>query len=239
MIPVTMPFFGGVRMAQAKYHRLRLSEERCLVGDDKDFSEEQEPHLPSRSLRWHQIALYTALAVLTILLVTISTLYIELLHRTSPRPQLTCGKTVAEAKEAGCSFDRLTKSWLPAECPRNYEEEYVQFPLTLNMTNLTSWHYWDDADHGKEITDEEMALFAETRPLHNMSWLSTARMHLAHCAFTLMRRADAEEAGKRMDATAEHLPHMKHCLQMLLDAAMKAPGIDRRTASGEVGFGAC
>ncbi|KAI0107897.1 hypothetical protein GGR51DRAFT_548347 [Nemania sp. FL0031] len=144
-----------------------------------------------------------------------------------------------ESKNAGCTFDRLTKAWLPAQCPRYYEEEYIQFPATLNLTNITGWHYWEDHATTKEITDEEMAFFAETRPVGDMSWVSTNRMHLAHCAFVLMRRADAEEAGERMDATSEYIPHMKHCLQMLLNAAMKAPGIDKPLAEGQVGFGAC
>ncbi|KAI1114941.1 hypothetical protein F5Y14DRAFT_461041 [Nemania sp. NC0429] len=235
-----MNLFEKIRIPQARYQSVHLSEEESLTEDDHEYL--LQKHILRASLnrpKWRSIIIYTAIAALAVSFITISTLYLQLLHQHAPRPQLLCGTSIAEAREAGCTFDRLTKAWLPAECPRYYEEEYLRYPSTLNMTNLTSWHYWEDRATTKEITDQEMAVFAETRPLHDMSWVSTNRMHLAHCAFVLMRRADAEEAGERMDATTEYIPHMKHCLQMLLDAAMKAPGIDRPLAEGQVGFGAC
>ncbi|KAJ8130360.1 hypothetical protein O1611_g3272 [Lasiodiplodia mahajangana] len=222
-----MHFFGKVRIPQVRYQSLRLSEE-SLTEDDKYLLEGHQSPLRSHLSRWRPIAIYAAVAALVVSFITISTLYLQLLRQHAPRPQLTCGTSVAEAKKAGCTFDRLTKAWLPAQCPRYYEEEYVQFPATLNMTNITGWHYWEDHATTKEITDEEMAFYAETRPVGDMS-----------CAFVLMRRADAEEAGERVDATSEYIPHMKHCLQMLLNAAMKAPGIDKPLAEGQVGFGAC
>ncbi|KAI3331418.1 hypothetical protein HD806DRAFT_477303 [Xylariaceae sp. AK1471] len=234
-----MHFFGQLRVPQIRYHSLRLSDEEPFPRDDKYVLEEHEPRVVSKLLYWRPIIIYTGIAALAVSLVTISTLYLQLLHQHAPRPQLTCGTSIAEARQAGCTFDRLTKAWLPAQCPRYFEEEYLQFPSTLKMMNMTSWQYWEDRATTKEVTDEEMSMYAETRPLHAMSWVSTDRMHLAHCAFVLMRRADAVEHGERMDATAAYNPHMKHCLQMLLDAAMKAPGIDRPTAEGQVGFGAC
>ncbi|KAI1155869.1 hypothetical protein F4825DRAFT_405943 [Nemania diffusa] len=233
-----MHFFAKIRVPQVKYHSVRLSED-SLATDDKYLLQEHQSRVRSYLSRWHLAIIHIALAALAVTSITISILYLRLLHQYAPRPQLTCGTSVAEARKAGCSFDRLTKAWLPAECPRYYEDEYIQFPATLNMTNMTGWHYWEDRTTAKEITDQEMSLFAETRPLGDMSWVSTNRMHLAHCAFVLMRRADIEEAGERMDATTEFIPHMKHCLQMLLNAAMKAPGIDKPLAEGQVGFGAC
>jgi hypothetical protein len=174
-----MRFFSKVRLPQVKYHSLRLSEEESLAEDDKYLLQEHQSRVRSHLSGWYLAILYIALAALAVATITTSTLYLQLLHRHAPRRQLTCGTSVAEARKAGCTFDRLTKAWLPAECPRYYEDEYIQFPSTLNMTDITGWHYWEDRTTTKEITDQEMALFAETRPLHDMSWVSTNRMHLA------------------------------------------------------------
>ncbi|KAH7323277.1 hypothetical protein B0I35DRAFT_510442 [Stachybotrys elegans] len=141
-----------------------------------------------------------------------------------------------EAQDRNCSFDRLTKAWLPAECPRYYETEFLQLPTAIN---ISSWQYWEDFAATKEVTDAEMAIFAETKPQHAQTWVSTTRMHLAHCVYVLMRQADAYAAGERLDWTSKDVPHAKHCLQMLLDTAMTAPDIDTAIARGEVGFGAC
>lgn len=181
-----MNLFEKIRLPQARYQSVRLSEEELLAEDDDEYLlQKHHPRVSPNHPHWRSIFIYAAIATLAISLTTVSTLYLQLLHHHAPRPQLLCGTSVTEAREAGCSFDRLTKAWLPAECPRYYEEEYLQFPSTLNMTNLTSWHYWEDRATTKEITDQEMALFAETRPLHDMSWVSTNRMHLAQYDFPI------------------------------------------------------
>ncbi|KAI1754836.1 hypothetical protein F4782DRAFT_491744 [Xylaria castorea] len=216
-----------------RYHRLRLSEERgeksCTEKDE--YAGEQSKGLASRT-----VTVSIAIIALAVSLVTISTFYVQLLRQHAPRPLLTCGKSIEEAREAGCSFDRLTKTWLPAACPRHYEEQFVQYPSTLN---ITEWTYWTDLSATEEITDDDMALFAETKARDAASWVSTLRMHIAHCAFGLMRRSDLTNAGERIDLATAPLDHTHHCIRLLLEAAMRAPGIDVPLAQGKVIFGAC
>ncbi|KAI1144730.1 hypothetical protein F4825DRAFT_458335 [Nemania diffusa] len=226
-----MGFLVDLRLPQITYHRLRLSEDKAYVGKDEYDAGET----PKRS-SWHIITLYTIIIALAISLAAVSTLYVRSLRQHAPRPLLTCGNSIEAAKHAGCSFDLLTKTWLPAACPRPYEQEFARFPSTLN---ITEWKYWTDMTITKEITDEDMAVFAETKPRGEISWVSTLRMHLVHCAFGLMRRSALLDAGERIDFATIPLDHTRHCINLLLEAAMKAPGIDTSYSQGKVIFGAC
>lgn len=218
-----------------RYHRLPLSDnnEKSSTENDGERTREQQ----SKWLSPWNVIVAIIIAALAVSLITVSTLYVQLLHQHAPRPLLTCGKSIEEAKQAGCSFDRLTKTWLPAACPRRYEEQFVQYPAS--RLNMTEWKYWTDLSTTEEITDDDMALFAETKHRGEVSWVSTLRMHIAHCAFGLMRRSDLTDAGERIDLATAPLDHTHHCIEMLLDAAMRAPGIDVPLAQGKVIFGAC
>lgn len=238
-----MHFFRQMSLLDVKYERVHTSDEDPLsYGKGKGEAPTTDllnNHFLGRS-SWGIAILCVVTTTLAVSLTIVSTLYIqEIQYDTSaPVPLLTCGTTIHEAKQAGCSFDRLTKAWLPAECSRKYEEEFVEYPASrLNMTD--GWRYYEDTPGRPEVTDEDMALYAETRPMGDMTWVSTTRMHLAHCAFVLMRRADADETGVRLDKTSEFASHAKHCLSMLLTSAMKAPDIDIVQSEGQVGFGAC
>ncbi|KAI8633286.1 hypothetical protein F5Y19DRAFT_490483 [Xylariaceae sp. FL1651] len=204
--------------------------------DDGFFSADEKQVYRSKTPSKYFNITYAVIAVLTAALITISTLYIQLRHQHAPRPLLVCGTTVEEARRAGCEFDRLTLTWLRPECPRHYEEEFTQLPAKYN---LTGWHYFADSAMTNEVTLEEVGAFAETRPPKEYVWTSTQRQHIAHCAYALMRRADAEIAGERVDGTSRDLPHMKHCLHSLLNAAMQAPHIDTKRSEGQVAFGGC
>ncbi|TRX92274.1 hypothetical protein FHL15_006889 [Xylaria flabelliformis] len=219
-----------------RYHRLRLSEEKeeKLCAENDEYAGEQSKGLASRT-NIVRVAILAIIA-LAVSLITVSTLYIQLLRQHAPRPLLTCGESVEEAQQAGCSFDRLTKTWLPAACPRHYEEQFVQYPSKLN---ISEWKYWTDLSATEEITDDDMALLAETKARSTASWVSTLRMHIAHCAFGLMRRSDLSDAGERIDLATAPLDHTHHCIELLLEAAMLAPGIDAPLAQGSVIFGAC
>ncbi|KAI1355532.1 hypothetical protein F5Y01DRAFT_310973 [Xylaria sp. FL0043] len=225
-----MGLLEHLRTHRITYHRISLSEQKSRAESDEDAGE--QPKYPDS----RTIIVSIIILVLTVSLIIVSTLYINLLRQHAPRPLLTCGKSIEEAREAGCSFDRLTKTWLPSTCSRDYEEQFLQYPSTLN---ISEWKYWSDLSAAQEITDDDMAVFAETKSRVAASWVSTMRMHLAHCAFGLMRRSDMLETGDRIDLALAPLDHAHHCIRMLLDTAMRAPGIDAPIAQGGVIFGAC
>jgi hypothetical protein len=236
-----MHFSQQMSLPDVKYQRVHTSEEdppASVKGEALTVELSNNPYARRSSLG--TVILCAVTAALAVSLTVVSTLYIQDIRHNNPAPLplLTCGNTIHEARQAGCPFDRLTKAWLPAECSRKYEEEFLEYPASrLNMTD--GWKYYEDTPDRAEVTDEDMALYAETRPMGDMSWVSTTRMHLAHCAFVLMRRANADETGVRLDKTSDFASHAKHCLSMLLASAMKAPDIDIVQSEGQVGFGAC
>ena len=70
---------------------------------------------------FHQLVTFTLIAALAI----IGTLHMRLRASIAPPPRLDCGLSLEEAHAKGCTFDPLSKSWLPAECPRYGMEEYL------------------------------------------------------------------------------------------------------------------
>ncbi|KAI1309801.1 heterokaryon incompatibility protein-domain-containing protein [Xylaria venustula] len=178
-----MRFSEYFRASSTRYHRLSLSEGKSYA---KSENAGEQPMRPS----FGPIFIGIVIVTLSVSLITVSTLYVRLLHQYAPRPLLTCGESIKEAQEAGCTFDRLTKTWLPSVCSRRYEQQFLEYPLTLNITD---WKYWTDLSATEQITDDDMAVFAETKSRHDSSWVSSMRMHLSHCAFGLLRRSDMLE----------------------------------------------
>ncbi|KAJ3566719.1 hypothetical protein NPX13_g7030 [Xylaria arbuscula] len=213
------------------YHRLSSEGEESRVHREDVGT----PSLSSQRSAWRDMTTYSFIIILSISLVILSILHLKLIRESSPPPRLTCGNSVEEAQQAGCSFDRLTKSWLHPGCPRPYDEDFVKYPSRHNMSE---WRYWTDLTLSKEITDEDIAAGAD-RPQEETRWIGTARMHLVHCAFGLMRRSDALHDGKRLDYATRPLSHTKHCIKLLLESAMLAPGIDKPIVSGTAILGAC
>ncbi|KAI1120128.1 hypothetical protein F5Y10DRAFT_273385 [Nemania abortiva] len=227
---------GDLRSPNIKYHRFDTLEENACNEKYEDAGEDQKFSC-SHTSPCTSIPYYLFMLILVGIAIGLLAIYtIGTPQTRASQTLLTCGSSIDEAKRGGCSFDVLTKTWLPEACPRYYEQEFADFPSTLNMTE---WKYWTDLTTTEEITDETMAVFAETKPRGQVSWVSTMRMHLAHCAFGLMRRSAALDAGERVDLATAPLDHTQHCIELLLDAAMRAPGIDAPLAQGKVIFGAC
>ncbi|KAI1326982.1 hypothetical protein F5Y16DRAFT_399908 [Xylariaceae sp. FL0255] len=184
------------------YHRLRLSEEKMVTDPDDIIG--HETLIPSQRPSRHTIITYGLITLLTISLIILSTLYLQLLRQTSyppssssppAQPLLTCGRTIAEARQAN------------------------------SLHNMSDWRYWTNLSLSTEITDEDMALVVE-RPRSETGWVSTIRMHLVHCAYGLMQRSGALDAGDRLDLATSPLDHTKHCIELLLHSAMQDPAID-------------
>ncbi len=93
--------------------------------------------------------------------------------------RLHCGNSLAEALACGCIFDQLTLNWLPQPCVRTTEDDFKQFN--------GSWPYWSDHEGIDPINpDTELSL-----RVGDEGFWTTQREHTAHCAFLLIRVADA------------------------------------------------
>lgn len=148
-------------------------------------------------------------------------------QRVDPEHKLDCGSSVEEAIGRGCTFDHLTLLWLPQECVRTGNDEFRQY----NDEN-GAWHYWTDKQGTNTITDLPHALDKE-------GFWTTQREHTAHCAFVFMRLVDAANGDGIFDQKTWSYEHGEHCARLLLERAMKAPGLDEDMQWARVTFGSC
>ncbi|KAK0385266.1 hypothetical protein NLU13_7742 [Sarocladium strictum] len=111
--------------------------------------------------------LVVVILLLATTLALLSTFHIVLLQRLSQPGEIgshrqetqhlakthaDCGASVAEAKSKGCTWDELTKAWIPSQCPQFGLDEYKTEGMLANPhDNATSWPYYADQDGEVEV----------------------------------------------------------------------------------------
>jgi len=140
-----------------------------------------------------------------------------------------CGSSVEEAASNNCTFDPLSDLWLPQECSRAYNEEYV------NFKDGAPWRYWADEEGHFEI-------FNRSSYVDGQHYWSTEEDHLVHCAFMILRFADTLETGVGfgLDGRKTLTEHMSHCTNALLRAALTGGAdLDFINTETKSGIGSC
>jgi len=153
----------------------------------------------------------------------------------SAHSRTNCGTSIKEALSLNCTYDHLSKAWLPDFCPRDMNEEFI-----LASENGTRWKYFRDSEAKIEIKD--IASLAHSGP--GEMWFSTKREHIAHCRYMILRlhRAlkRATQGDLRIDDLLMAYGHTEHCVGMMYDMASKSGDVDSAIGStGDVVFGAC
>ncbi|KAI1336268.1 hypothetical protein F5Y15DRAFT_427162 [Xylariaceae sp. FL0016] len=150
-----------------------------------------------------------------------------------------CGASVAEAKAKGCTWDELTKAWLPTECPRYGADEFKSEGILTNThDNATSWTFYADQAGTSEIILSVLAA-DEARDPDSPVW-GTTRQHLTHCAFALKRVIYSYNEGLAQYPKMTKMHHVNHCVDTLLRRALRAdPDVDLITTTARVQFGNC
>lgn len=153
----------------------------------------------------------------------------------SAQSRTNCGRSIKEALSLNCTYDHLSKSWLPDFCPRDLNQEFI-----LTSENGTEWKYFRDREATIEIKD----IFSLAHLGPGEMWFSTKREHIAHCRYMILRLHRALERAClgdfRMDATLQTYAHTEHCVGMMYDMASKAVDVDSGMGSnGDVVFGTC
>lgn len=187
---------------------------------------------PSRT---HILLLYIACFILSAALFTVTAVFFHQteLHQISGS-SATCGYTIQEAKASGCTFDHLTKTWLPSRCTRHGEPNF----LKISASNNDTWPYWADERGIQALDIDEVALLAGTEG----EWWTTVREHLSSCAWMTIRMAHAYTSGERVDGLAGQFHHVRHCTLLMLGHAWHSPAIDdiyTRLGGTKTGFGEC
>ncbi len=139
-----------------------------------------------------------------------------------------CGNSSAEALAQGCTFDPLTFTWLPARCPRDMLNEF------LDYSGREPWKYWMDKAGTVPVRDDYQEVLQGT-----WYWTTNAE-HLTHCVFMVLRYYKITERGETPDRLTMSYGHTKHCLMLLLDIAETSwPYWNTINTHGNSGFSYC
>lgn len=191
-----------------------------------ELSEEENEETNTRPKTQALSKTRTCILSSSITLILSTIVFIALLVPGTPVSKSSCGQSIGEATALGCQFDELVGDWLPPHCSRVGITEYRAF-------GGGSWDYWADKN-GTTPTPDLSKLSGGS------AWWTTDGAHLAHCAFMLVRVADAYHNGLRIDEDkAGNMNHTLHCARFLLNSAMKSPTVDQIRSIGYVGFGTC
>lgn len=174
--------------------------------NERQPSNIQRYQLIKTALRKYTVHLLVGLGV-TAIIVGFS---VSKLHRGGNSPPLLCGNSSAEAESLGCTFDQLTWSYYPPECPHYANDEFLSFE---------QWRYYDDP-HSKIPASSENW----TRALDNKQKLWGERgEHLSHCVFMFLSIGQIIRDGTPLPSKLAEYEHLAHCSEYLLSALKTDP----------------
>jgi hypothetical protein len=123
-------------------------------------------------------------------------------------PSRMCGNSSAEAISLGCTWDQLTWSWLPPDCPHYANEEFLQ---------AEDWKFYTDPLGKQEAVGETWR-----NAMDNLVDLwGERREHLTHCVYLFLSLGQVIR-----DSTPHHqrltgYEHVHHCSKIILEALRK------------------
>jgi hypothetical protein len=180
---------------------------------------------------------WSLITVLSVALIIMIATYLRLNEQTKPLVALKCGNRIEEAEAAGCTFDLLSKTWLPGNCTRYGTEEYIHAAADINQTR---WQYWEDGERARELDDQQLSLLSQRNETNERQlWASTDREYLTHCAWMIIRLAHAQMTGDRVDTATTNFDQTKQCALAMLQKAMSAPNLDAIFTRGGISLGSC
>ncbi|MCJ1329218.1 hypothetical protein MMC10_005896 [Thelotrema lepadinum] len=117
-------------------------------------------------------------------------------------PPLDCGRTVDEAKAAGCIFDVMSFHWVPPQC---YDAEITDLFLAAR-----DWK-WYSKYHGNASDEIPIETIREG---HTSAWVPW-EYHPVHCTHQWRKMHRAFAAGRPLDSALGNYNHTLHCEEML------------------------
>ncbi|KAI0874872.1 hypothetical protein GGS24DRAFT_489680 [Hypoxylon argillaceum] len=144
-----------------------------------------------------------------------------------------CGKTPAEARALGCSYDLLSATWWPAACEdqstaREFEE-WLRSPKRVRP-----WPFYLDKNGTQHLeTLEQLSEMA------GQDIWTTQEFHTGHCMLWWKRLHKSMEGRIATNIWAGEYHHTAHCSSLLLTTDWATVGeIVARVPSGG-GYGWC
>jgi len=140
---------------------------------------------------------------------------------TSSAKLITCGGSVAEARQRGCKYDILLNNWVPAPC---YDDEFL-----AEYKDDGSWGAYADKNMTQRLTVEQMS--------QRDFYYTSIRDHVNHCAIMWRKQFWAlYEERPAFDTVIANPGHTEHCSQYLMDVMEAKWTEPTRT---EMGFAGC
>ena len=203
------------------------AEQEKLISDEYD-----EKHF-NRKRKWTPATRSSLITLVTITALSstlLSGIALQLLHlldppNSFPQPGTRfgfCGDNPnpSSARQANCTFDVMSFSWLPAAC--------AEPELTKEFLGLRNWTWWVDANKTTPVPFDEVAWGDHTE------LYVTREYHMYHCTYMwrklhrgLLRGQSNTEGRGVVDTYIGQYGHTAHCEMMLLGMEGDEGGIDK------------
>lgn len=146
-----------------------------------------------------------------------------------------CGPTTAEAKNRGCTFNKLHNRWMSPNCAADFEPARDAIFKALGG-DLPKFIFYRDVDGepGAEITDDELNDLDVLTP----AW-TTVGHHMTHCMYLLLQAAAALNLGTKADMVVHAWEHAGHCATVIINVTKTAPGWNDVASFGHTQSGVC
>ncbi|KAI0127133.1 hypothetical protein BJ170DRAFT_581941 [Xylariales sp. AK1849] len=122
-----------------------------------------------------------------------------------------CGNSSSEALAIGCSFDHLTRSWYPPNCP-HYTNNLFRTAEPKNP-----FRYYESLESTEPINDDDLFRLIESQ---GGVWVEK-REHLTHCVYMLLAQAQIVRDGVNPVPILVQYGHLEHCASLVLETLRK------------------
>ncbi|KAK4032614.1 hypothetical protein C8A01DRAFT_20320 [Parachaetomium inaequale] len=137
---------------------------------------------------------------------------------------LSCGRTTAEAKQRGCTYDILSNHWVPGICMDEAAVAEYQADGT--------WFGFADEARRQRLTIAAMS--------EHDYYYTNERDHIVHCAILWRKQFRAFFAQRQnLDSIIASEEHTMHCSQFLMDMADQGPDYRNMPIKTFVGHTGC
>ncbi|KAH8586229.1 hypothetical protein B0O99DRAFT_695679 [Bisporella sp. PMI_857] len=189
-----------------------------VLADDSDLGLLGEQlKLRRKASRWPKaltsLSVAFGLACLFIVYLSVELSKVNSAHSSHPTIHRTgkelgdCGKTIPEARAAGCHFDPMSWLWIPKACWNPHQD------LINSWKASTDWHFYDDVGMRPENEVSIESTYNGDYPVI----FTPYKYHKIHCSYMWRKTQAILTERLPMDSNTLSNRHMNHCQMVLLN----------------------
>lgn len=134
-----------------------------------------------------------------------------------------CGRTIPEARAAGCQFDPMSWLWVPKPCWNPHQD------LIADWKNITEWHFYNDENMQPEDEVTIESAYNGDYPV----LFTPYKYHKIHCSYSWRKTQAILTERLPIDSNTPKHAHMNHCQMVLLNEFFHKD-VDCSEADGEI-----